>query len=113
MCNILAPSTHPHERGDHREPIFKDEQDRERFLAIRGEVCARTSWHVQAFYPVVLFGYRRHGPTVPRPEYCIYCNNYIFDLRLNRCRRYGLQHDGFLPLPAKTDEGGVRLGQRN
>ena len=36
-------------RGDRREPIFKDDQDRERFLATLGETCAKTSWQVHAF----------------------------------------------------------------
>ncbi|HKS38132.1 MAG TPA: transposase [Verrucomicrobiae bacterium] len=36
-------------RGDRREPIFKDDQDRERFLATLGETCDKTSWQVHAF----------------------------------------------------------------
>jgi len=40
---------HVMNRGDRREPIFKDDADRERFLATLGETCAKTSWQVQAF----------------------------------------------------------------
>ncbi len=36
-------------RGDRREPIFKDDQDRQRFLATLGEACAKTGWQVQAY----------------------------------------------------------------
>ena len=36
-------------RGDRREPIFKDDQDRERFLQTLGETCTKTSWQVHAF----------------------------------------------------------------
>lgn len=36
-------------RGDRREPIFKDDADRARFLQTLGEACAKTSWQVHAF----------------------------------------------------------------
>jgi len=36
-------------RGDRREPIFRDDQDRERFISTLGEACAKTSWQVHAF----------------------------------------------------------------
>jgi len=36
-------------RGDHRERIFKDERDRQRFLDTLGESCAKTNWLVHAF----------------------------------------------------------------
>src|SRR5437773_9052147 len=36
-------------RGDRREPIFKEDQDRELFLATLGEVCAKTDWQVHAY----------------------------------------------------------------
>ena len=35
-------------RGDRREPIFRDDEDRERFITTVGEVCARTAWQVHA-----------------------------------------------------------------
>ena len=35
-------------RGDRREAIFKDDQDRERFLETLGEVCAKTGWEVHS-----------------------------------------------------------------
>lgn len=36
-------------RGDRREPIFNDDQDRERFLETLGEACAKTDWLVHAW----------------------------------------------------------------
>jgi REP element-mobilizing transposase RayT len=36
-------------RGDRREPIFKDDEDRRRFLDTLGQACAKTGWHVQAY----------------------------------------------------------------
>jgi putative transposase len=35
-------------RGDRREPIFKDDQDREGFLETLGQCCGRTGWQVHA-----------------------------------------------------------------
>ena len=31
-------------RGDRREPIFGDDQDRQRFLDTLGEACLKTGW---------------------------------------------------------------------
>jgi REP element-mobilizing transposase RayT len=39
---------HVMNRGDRREPIFQDEEDRERFIATLGEACAKTGWQVHA-----------------------------------------------------------------
>ena len=36
-------------RGDRREPVFKDEQDRVKFMEWLGETCAKTDWQVYAF----------------------------------------------------------------
>ena len=36
-------------RGDRREPIFQDNQDRDRFLATLAEACAKTGWQIHAF----------------------------------------------------------------
>ena len=36
-------------RGDRREDIFRDDADRERFLATLGEACAKTEWKIHAF----------------------------------------------------------------
>src|SRR5437773_9369211 len=36
-------------RGDRREPIFKDEEDRGRFLGTLGEACLKTGWQVHAY----------------------------------------------------------------
>jgi len=35
-------------RGDRREIIFRDDQDRQRFLETLGEVCSKTGWQVHA-----------------------------------------------------------------
>ena len=40
---------HVMNRGDRREAIFKDDADRERFLATLGEACLKTGWQVQAY----------------------------------------------------------------
>ena len=36
-------------RGDQREDIFRDDQDRQKFLSTLGEACAKTEWQVHAF----------------------------------------------------------------
>ena len=36
-------------RGDRREPIFKDDSDRDRFLETLGEACLKTGWQVHAY----------------------------------------------------------------
>ena len=36
-------------RGDRREDIFRDEEDREKFLAALSEACTKTEWEVQAY----------------------------------------------------------------
>jgi len=40
---------HVMNRGDRREPIFKDDQDRRRFLETLGQACAKTGWQVHAY----------------------------------------------------------------
>ncbi len=35
-------------RGDRREAIFKEAQDRERFLATLGDACAKKCWQIHA-----------------------------------------------------------------
>jgi putative transposase len=40
---------HVMNRGDQREDIFRDDEDRERFLATLGEACAKTQWQVHAY----------------------------------------------------------------
>src|SRR5207247_2049543 len=36
-------------RGDRREPIFKDDADRERFLETLAEACGKTQWQIHAY----------------------------------------------------------------
>jgi REP element-mobilizing transposase RayT len=40
---------HVMNRGDRREPIFQDDQDRMRFLATLGEACTKADWQVHAW----------------------------------------------------------------
>ena len=40
---------HVMNRGDPREPIFKDDQDRRSFLEALGQVCGKTGWQVHAY----------------------------------------------------------------
>ena len=40
---------HVMNRGDRREPIFRDEVDRERFLDTLAEACIKTGWQVHAY----------------------------------------------------------------
>jgi REP element-mobilizing transposase RayT len=39
---------HVMNRGDRREPIFRDDADRRRFLSTLGEACGKTGWQVHA-----------------------------------------------------------------
>ena len=39
---------HVMSRGDRREPVFKDDQDRQRFLATMDEAAAKTEWQIHA-----------------------------------------------------------------
>ena len=39
---------HVMNRGDRREPIFRDDQDRQSFLSTLGETCGKTGWEVHA-----------------------------------------------------------------
>lgn len=48
---------HVVDRGDRREAIFRDDRDRETFLATLGAACARTGWRVHAY---VLMGNHYH-----------------------------------------------------
>ncbi len=40
---------HVMNRGDRREPIFRDDADHQSFLATLGEVCVKTGWQVHAY----------------------------------------------------------------
>jgi len=40
---------HVMNRGDRREPIFVDEQDRRRFFEALGEACEKTGWQIHAW----------------------------------------------------------------
>lgn len=43
---------HVMSRGDRREAIFRDDEDRERFLEALGEACGKTDWVVHALCPM-------------------------------------------------------------
>jgi REP element-mobilizing transposase RayT len=36
-------------RGDRREPIYRDKQDYERFMQTLAEACTKANWQVHAF----------------------------------------------------------------
>ena len=40
---------HVIDRGDRREPIVRDDRDRECFVATLAQVCERTGWRVHAW----------------------------------------------------------------
>ena len=40
---------HVMNRGDHREAIYRDDTDRQRFLETVAEGCVKTGWHIHAF----------------------------------------------------------------
>jgi REP element-mobilizing transposase RayT len=40
---------HVMNRGDQRERIFVDDEDRRLFLATLGEACAKAGWQIHAF----------------------------------------------------------------
>ena len=40
---------HVMNRGDRREPIFNDDQDRTLFLGTLAEVCSKTGWQIHAW----------------------------------------------------------------
>jgi REP element-mobilizing transposase RayT len=40
---------HVMNRGDHRENIFKDDEDHRRFLSTLGEACEKTEWQVHGY----------------------------------------------------------------
>ena len=40
---------HVMNRGDRREAIFADDQDRERFLETLAEACQKTGWQIHAY----------------------------------------------------------------
>ena len=52
---------HVMNRGDQREDIFRDDEDRQRFLCTLGEVCGETEWQVHAYCLM-----RNHGRTTTR-----------------------------------------------
>src|SRR3974377_521031 len=40
---------HVMNRGDRREDIFEDDEDRQKFLSTLGEACGKTGWEVHAY----------------------------------------------------------------
>jgi REP element-mobilizing transposase RayT len=43
-----AATYHVMNCGDQREDIFRDDEDRQRFLSTLGEACGKTQWQVHA-----------------------------------------------------------------
>jgi len=56
---------HVRNRGDRREPIFKDDVDRQRFIATLGEACAKKGWQVHAYLNHLLYRRRKPGGELP------------------------------------------------
>ena len=40
---------HVMSRGDHGDPLFEDDRDRERFVETLGEAALKTGWQVHAY----------------------------------------------------------------
>jgi REP element-mobilizing transposase RayT len=60
---------HVMNRGDQREDIFRDDQDRQNFLSTLGEAWAKTEWQVPAYCLM-----RNHFHLVletPQPTWCL------------------------------------------
>jgi hypothetical protein len=50
---------HVMNRGDQREDIFRDDQDRQKFLSTLGEACAKTEWHMLAYCLITAMSLKR------------------------------------------------------
>src|SRR5450759_5479141 len=48
-CAVSFSATSVMNRGDRREPIFKDDGDRQRLVETLGEACTKTGWQVHAY----------------------------------------------------------------
>ena len=61
---------HVMNRGDRREPIFKDDRDRRLFLDALGQACLKTGWQVHmpiASCPIIFIWWSRpRSPTWSR-----------------------------------------------
>lgn len=56
---------HVMNRGDRREPIFRDDLDHRKFLTTLAEVCTKTDWQVHAFvlmHNLFTWSWRRPTP---------------------------------------------------
>ena len=52
MYHQPSPSLRPTgvmSRGDQREDIFRDDEDRVRFLGALAEACGKTEWQIHAY----------------------------------------------------------------
>ena len=63
---------HVMSRGDQREDIFRDDEDRQRFLSALGEACGKTEWQVHAYClmrnPGADYGAARQETAVQKAE---------------------------------------------
>jgi len=57
---------HVMNRGDRREAIFRDDQDRRGFIRTLGETCAKTGWEIHAY--VLLPNHFHLVMETPRPN---------------------------------------------
>ena len=49
LCEYPGAVYHVVNRGDHREEIFRDDPDRDRFLSTLTAACGKTEWQVHAY----------------------------------------------------------------
>jgi putative transposase len=62
---------HVMNRGDRREPIFRDDADWQRFVNTLGEACGKTGWQVHAHAEEIVvkeMKRRRWGGAVEAPS---------------------------------------------
>ena len=78
---------HVMNRGDQREDIFRDDEDRQRSLSALGEACQKTEWQVHA--------------------YCLMRNHFRQELLAAVVERVGPSHYG-----AQRPETGVQKAER-
>jgi REP element-mobilizing transposase RayT len=78
---------HVMNRGDRREAIFEDDEDRQRWLKTLGEACEKTGWQVHA--------------------YCLMGNHFHVGTRGHLA--WLLQHRGQSRLAASTDQCLLRI----
>lgn len=80
---------HVLDRGDRREAIFGDDEDRQTFLRTLGEVCRRTGWQVHAY--VLMSNHYHLLLGTPEPNLVVGMKWFqsTYTMRFNRRHRVG------------------------